>query len=72
MGKPSEGYDSQDLDYLNKIKNDEKNKDKKIREGIIRFYGDKNWAFLVGHRTKKKEGAIRRRYEICTYCRHAF
>lgn len=56
LGKPSEGYDSQDLDYLNKIKNDEKNKEKKIREGIIRFYGDKNWAFLVGHRTKKKEG----------------
>lgn len=56
LGEPSEGYDNKDLEYLEKIKDDEKKKDKKIRSGIIRFYGDDNWAFLVGHRTKKEEG----------------
>ena len=42
IGEPSEGYDEKDLEYIEKIKNDEKNKDKKTRNGVIRFYGDDN------------------------------
>lgn len=43
LGEPSEGYD------------EEKNS-KKVRNGVIRFYGDNNWALLIGHRTKKETG----------------
>lgn len=52
LEKPSEGYDEKDLEYLEKTKDKE---DKKYRSGIIRFYGDDNWAYLVGHRTKKEK-----------------
>lgn len=48
--EPEEGYDDKDLEYL-------KNNDKKVRNGIIRFYGDDNWALLIGHR-KKDEKSI--------------
>lgn len=56
IGKPEEGYDSKDLEYLEKIANDEKKKDKKVRTGVIRFYGDDRWALLVGHRSKSSKG----------------
>lgn len=46
--KPEEGYDDKDLEYL---KNNADN-NKKIRNGIIRFYGNDNWALLIGHRNK--------------------
>ena len=52
IGEPSEGYDEKDLEYLQK--NDDK--DKKVRSGIIRFYGDNEWAYLIGHRFKNKDG----------------
>lgn len=48
--KPEEGYDEKDLEYLNN--KDNKNK---VRNGIIRFYGDDNWALLIGHRNKNDE-----------------
>lgn len=54
LGKPSEGYDEKDLEYLKKENEDDK--DKKYRSGIIRFYGDDEWAYLVGHRFKNKDG----------------
>ena len=44
--KPAEGYDEKDLKYL------EEGKNKKVREGTIRFYGDDNLALLIGHRNK--------------------
>lgn len=50
--KPLEGYDDLDLKYLD----NPDNKQKKVRNGIIRFYGDDNWAYLVGHRRKNSEG----------------
>ena len=46
--KSEEGYDDKDLEYLEKNNNN----DKKARKGIIRFYGDDNWALLIGHRNK--------------------
>ena len=49
--KPEEGYDDKDLEYLNK-KDDNANKN---RQGIIRFYGDDNWALLIGHRNKNEK-----------------
>ena len=55
IGKPAEGYDDKDSEYLEKIKNDDKLKNKKVKNGIIRFYGDNEWAYIVGHRTKKSE-----------------
>lgn len=56
LGKPSEGFDEKDSEYLEKISNDNEKKDKKVRNGIIRFYGDDKWALLVGHRTKSSTG----------------
>ena len=56
LGEPSEGYDDEDIKYLDKIKEDEEKNIKKIRNGVIRFYGDNNWALLIGHRTKKETG----------------
>lgn len=56
LGKPSEGYDEDDIEYLNKISNDSKKRDKKIRSGIIRFYGDNHFALLIGHKYKNAEG----------------
>lgn len=49
MGKPAEGYDEKEEEYLKNIP-----EDKKVtkREGVIRFYGDDNWALLIGHRNK--------------------
>lgn len=49
--KPEEGYDDKDLEYLEK----KDNNDKKKRKGIIRFYGDDNWALLIGHRNKNEK-----------------
>lgn len=49
--KPEEGYDDKDLEYLSK-KEDKTNKN---RQGIIRFYGDENWALLIGHRNKSEK-----------------
>lgn len=49
--KPEEGYDDKDLEYLKK-KDDSTNKN---RQGIIRFYGDDNWALLIGHRNKNEQ-----------------
>lgn len=46
--EPEEGYDDKDLEYL-------KSNDKKVRNGIIRFYGDDNWALLIGHRNKDEK-----------------
>ena len=46
--KSEEGYDEKDLEYL-------KNNNKKVRNGIIRFYGDDNWALLIGHRNKDEK-----------------
>lgn len=52
LSKPIEGYDDYDLEYLN----NPDNKEKKIRNGVIRFYGDDRWALLIGHRSKNSEG----------------
>lgn len=49
--KPEEGYDKKDLEYLSK-KGDDANKN---RQGVIRFYGDDNWALLIGHRNKNEQ-----------------
>ena len=49
--KPEEGYDDKDLEYLSKNE-DNANKN---RQGIIRFYGDDNWALLIGHRNKNEK-----------------
>ena len=49
MEKPEEGYDEKDLEYLKDKEDTDKNK---VRNGIIRFYGDNNWALLIGHRNK--------------------
>ena len=49
--KPEEGYDDKDLEYLSKNE-DNINKN---RQGIIRFYGDDNWALLIGHRNKNEK-----------------
>lgn len=56
LGKPSEGYDEEDIEYQNNSINDSDKTDKKIRKGIIRFYGDDYWAFLIGHKFKNSEG----------------
>lgn len=50
-GKPEEDYDDKDLEYME----DEKNKNKKVRSGIIRFYGNDNLALLIGHRYKGQD-----------------
>ena len=50
--KPEEGYDEKDLEYLEK-REQEENKNN-VRNGIIRFYGDDNWALLIGHRYKNE------------------
>lgn len=50
IGKPEEGYDKKDLEYL------EKENNKKHRQGIIRFYGDDLWALIIGHRNKDEKG----------------
>lgn len=52
LTEPCEGYDESDLEYLNTPDN----KEKKIRKGIIRFYGDDRWALLIGHRSKNSDG----------------
>lgn len=52
MEKPEEGYDEKDLEYLNNKVDDSKNK---VRNGIIRFYGNHNWALLLGHRNKDEK-----------------
>ena len=51
MEKPEEGYDDKDLEYLENTKDSNKN----FRNGIIRFYGDDNWALLIGHRNKNEK-----------------
>ena len=60
IGKSEEGYDEDDLAYLKKLEekqNDDENKTiKKHRQGIIRFYGNDDWAYLVGHRYKDEKG----------------
>ena len=60
IGKSDEGYDEDDLEYLKKMEekqnDDETKKDKKYRQGIIRFYGDDDWAYLVAHRYKDEKG----------------
>lgn len=48
-----EGYDEKDLEYLKKKEKEENNNN--IRNGVIRFYGDDNWALLIGHRNKNSE-----------------
>lgn len=50
--KPEEGYDEKDLEYLKKKADNNKSN---VRNGIIRFYGDDNWALLIGHRNKNEE-----------------
>lgn len=54
LEKPIENYDKIDLEYLQKIHDE--GKDSKYRNGIIRFYGDDKWAYLVGHRKKDTDG----------------
>lgn len=60
LGKPEEGYSEEDLEYLKKQEekkeDTEKKEEKKYRQGIIRFYGDDDWTYLVGHRYKNQEG----------------
>lgn len=56
IGKPSEGYDEDDIEYQKKLVNNTDKKDKKIRNGIIRFYGNDYWALLIGHKYKNSDG----------------
>ena len=59
IGKPEEGYDLKDEDYIEKEetkkKEDPEYEERKVRQGIIRFYGDDSWAYLVGHRYKNQD-----------------
>ena len=52
LEKPEEGYDEKDLEFLKKKSDDKKSN---FRNGIIRFYGNDNWALLIGHRNKNDE-----------------
>lgn len=51
--KSEEGYDEDDISYLEEKKQEEK--EVKVRNGIIRFYGDDKWALLIGHRHKNAD-----------------
>ncbi len=51
--KPEEGYDKDDISYLEEKKKEEK--EVKVRNGVIRFYGDDEWALLIGHRHKNAD-----------------
>lgn len=51
--KSEEGYDKKDIEYLEKRKQEESKNN--IRNGIIRFYGNDNWALLIGHRNKNED-----------------
>lgn len=59
IGKPEEGYDAKDDNYFEKEelkkKENPEYEEHKVRQGVIRFYGDEKWAYLVGHRYKNKE-----------------
>lgn len=52
--KPEEGYDEDDISYLESRQKEGKNV--KVRNGIVRFYGDDDWALLIGHRHKNSDG----------------
>lgn len=50
--KPAEGFDEDDIAY-----NEKNTKEKStVRNGIVRFYGDDNWALFIGHRYKNELG----------------
>ncbi len=51
LEEPSEGFGEEELKELEKV-NDE---NKKYKNGVIRFYGDDSWAYLVGHRKKNSD-----------------
>ena len=50
IGKPTEGFNEQELEES--IKDNEK----KVKSGVIRFYGDDKWALLIGHKNKNSDG----------------
>lgn len=50
IGKPEEGFSEQELEEA--LKDNEK----KVKSGIIRFYGDNDWALLIGHKNKSSDG----------------
>ena len=49
---PSEGFNEEDLDILEMTNEN----NQKYKNGVIRFYGDDNWALLISHKNKKEEG----------------
>ena len=50
IGKPEEGFSEQELEEALKAN------EKKVKSGIIRFYGDNDWALLIGHKNKSSDG----------------
>lgn len=52
LENPAEGLDEYDADILENVDK----KTQKNKNGIVRFYGDDNWALLIGHKDKTKAG----------------
>lgn len=50
IGKPTEGFNEKELEES--VKDNEK----KVKSGIIRFYGNDDWALLIGHKNKNSNG----------------
>ncbi len=52
LENPAEGLDEYDANILENVDK----KTQKYKNGIIRFYGDDNWALLIGHKDKTNAG----------------
>lgn len=50
IGKPTEGFNEKELEES--VKDNEK----KVKSGVIRFYGNDDWALLIGHKNKNSDG----------------
>ena len=50
IGKPTQGFNEKELEES--VKDNEK----KVKSGIIRFYGNDDWALLIGHKNKNSDG----------------
>lgn len=50
IGRPTEGFNEKELEES--VKDNEK----KVKSGVIRFYGNDDWALLIGHKNKNSDG----------------
>lgn len=50
IGKPTEGFNEKELEES------VKDYEKKVKSGVIRFYGNDDWALLIGHKNKNSDG----------------